>query len=88
MLALLLGIPFAHGIARVERATPALVPWAWAANAATTVVGSIACVIVSMNFGFDAVFGLGVALYVLAASQTGGLGDGHGDDAGPYDVTA
>ncbi|MEM9803509.1 MAG: hypothetical protein AAGA20_24540, partial [Planctomycetota bacterium] len=51
---LLLGIPFAHGIAAIEERRPALVPWAWAANASTTVVGSIVCVIVSINFGFDA----------------------------------
>ena len=45
----------------------------WAANAATTVVGSIASVIVSINFGFDAVFGLGFALYVVAATMAEGL---------------
>lgn len=72
-IGLLLGIPFAHGIEAVERHTPALVPWAWAANAATTVVGSIVAVVVSINFGFDAVFGLGVALYALAASQAEGI---------------
>jgi len=72
-IGLLLGIPFAHGIEAVERHTPALVPWAWAANAATTVVGSIVAVVVSINFGFDAVFGLGVALYAIAASQAPGL---------------
>lgn len=70
---LLLGIPFAHGIAAIEEPSPSLVPWAWAANAATTVVGSILAVIVSVNLGFDAVFGLGVALYSIAMSQAGWL---------------
>ena len=36
-------------------------------------VGSILAVIVSINLGFDAVFGLGVALYSLAMSQAAGL---------------
>ena len=70
---LLLGVPFAHGIASLERRWPAIVPWAWAANAATTVVGAIVAVIVSINFGFDAVFAVGVALYALAASSVKGL---------------
>ncbi|MEM1450999.1 MAG: hypothetical protein AAGI22_17905, partial [Planctomycetota bacterium] len=70
---LLLGVPFAHGIASLERRWPAIVPWAWAANAATTVVGSIVAVIVSINFGFEAVFAVGVALYALAASSVKGL---------------
>lgn len=70
---LLLGIPFAHGIAAIEERSPSLVPWAWSANAATTVVGSILAVIVSINLGFDAVFGLGVALYSIAMSQAAGL---------------
>ena len=56
-------------IAALERRWPALVPWAWAANAATTVVGSILAVIVSINLGFDAVFAVGVALYAVAASS-------------------
>lgn len=84
-IGLLLGIPFAHGIARVERSAPGLVPWAWAANAATTVVGSIVAVIVSINFGFDAVFGVGVALYVVAATQAAGLGTGDAEPDAPTD---
>lgn len=70
-IGLLLGIPFSFGIAAAESKSPALVPWAWAANAATTVVGSILAVIVSINFGFDAVFGFGVVLYSIAVSQAG-----------------
>ncbi|MEQ9323063.1 MAG: hypothetical protein RIF41_28110, partial [Polyangiaceae bacterium] len=65
-LGLLLGIPFALGVARAERHDPALVPWAWAINASTTVVGSILTVIVSMNVGFSIVMVGAASLYVLA----------------------
>lgn len=65
-LGLLLGIPFALGVAKAERRDPALVPWAWAINASTTVVGSILTVIVSMNLGFSVVMVGAAGLYVLA----------------------
>ena len=73
------GIPFAHGIRLLERRAPELVPWAWATNAAATVVGSIAAVIVSMNFGFRAVFVLGVAAYWIACVAAVRLGRGGTD---------
>ncbi len=66
-IGLTVGVPFAHGLAVLERSAPRLVPWAWATNAVATVAGSIATVIVSMNFGFRAVFAVAVMLYALAA---------------------
>jgi hypothetical protein len=65
-LALLLGMPFAHGIAIVQQRNPSLVPWAWAVNGSTTVIGSIATVILSMNFGFAAVLLIAGAVYLVA----------------------
>ncbi|MEZ4443681.1 MAG: hypothetical protein R3B72_31710 [Polyangiaceae bacterium] len=64
-LGLLLGAPFAVGIRSVEAAAPRLVPWAWAVNASTTVVGSILTVVVSMNFGFSVVMVGAAGLYLL-----------------------
>lgn len=65
-LALLLGMPFAHGIGLLRRLSPHFVPWAWAVNGSATVVGSVVTVIVSMNFGFTAVLLAAVAIYALA----------------------
>ncbi len=65
-LAFLLGMPFAHGIGILRRVDPSFVPWAWAVNGAATVVGSVATVIVSMNFGFHAVLVCAAAIYVVA----------------------
>ncbi|HLQ38268.1 MAG TPA: hypothetical protein VK348_10720, partial [Planctomycetota bacterium] len=65
-LALLLGMPFAYGITLVQKVNPSFVPWAWAVNGSTTVIGSIATVILSMNFGFAAVLLLCGVVYLLA----------------------
>lgn len=67
-LGIVLGMPFAHGIALVERINPSFVPWAWAVNGSLTVVGSIVTVIVSMNFGFQAVLLAAVLIYLIAFS--------------------
>lgn len=65
-LGLFLGMPFAHGIALVEKVNPSFVPWAWAVNGSLTVVGSIVTVIVSMNLGFQAVLLLAGVIYLGA----------------------
>ncbi len=65
-IALLLGMPFAHGVKLLERSNPHFVPWAWAVNGSATVVGSVLTVIVSMNFGFNVVLLISVAIYAVA----------------------
>jgi hypothetical protein len=65
-VALLLGMPFAWGISLVQRTNPGFVPWAWAVNGSMTVVGSIATVILSMNFGFGAVLLVSAGIYLVA----------------------
>jgi hypothetical protein len=68
----LLGMPFAHGIKVVERTNPSFVPWAWAVNGSTTVIGSISTVILSMNFGFAAVLVGSAAVYLIAFAALAG----------------
>jgi hypothetical protein len=65
-VAILLGMPFAHGVRLLNRLNPHFVPWAWAVNGSATVVGSVVSVIVSMNFGFHSVLLAAGAIYVLA----------------------
>jgi spermidine synthase len=65
-VALLLGVPFAHGVRLLSKTNPHFVPWAWAVNGSATVVGSVATVIVSMNFGFNAVLLCAAAIYAVA----------------------
>lgn len=69
--AMLLGVPFAHGIGVVQKINPSFVPWAWAVNGSTTVVGSILTVILSMNFGFAAVLLISGLVYLVAFAAIG-----------------
>jgi hypothetical protein len=62
--AFLLGVPLAYGIRLLNRLNPSIIPWAWAVNACFTVVGSVLTVVISMNFGFNAVL-LGAALVYM-----------------------
>jgi hypothetical protein len=61
-LGLILGVPFAWGMRQigVEHA-----PWAWAANALGTVLGSMLAVVLSMLVGFSAVMWAGAASSAL-----------------------
>ncbi len=65
-LGLLMGAPFARGIAALHGAAD-LVPWAWAANGSASVVSAILAVMLSLSFGFTAVLLIGGGLYLLAA---------------------
>jgi len=65
-LALLLGMPFAHGVSLLRKLSPGFVPWAWAVNGSASVVGSVFTVIVSMNFGFSAVLLAAIFIYAIA----------------------
>ncbi len=60
---LLLGIPFAWGLARVR---PDMVLWAWAVNGFFTVTGSVLTVLVSMVLGFSWVLWGSTLAYLLA----------------------
>ncbi|MAE46733.1 MAG: hypothetical protein CMJ86_07560 [Planctomycetes bacterium] len=70
---LVLGIPFSHGIALLHKSGPDLVPWAWAINAAGTVLGAIIAAIGSMELGFSNVLLAGAACYLLALVAQQGL---------------
>lgn len=63
-LGLLLGVPFAYGLRLASERDSWLGPWAWAINGCASVVGSIATVVLSMNFGFTFVLWTAVVVYV------------------------
>jgi hypothetical protein len=65
-ISMLLGVPFAYGIRLVNRYNATIIPWAWAVNGCTTVIGSIVAVIFSMSFGFNSVLIGAVAAYFIA----------------------
>ncbi|MDD9967605.1 MAG: hypothetical protein OXR73_15320 [Myxococcales bacterium] len=63
-LGLVLGGFFPLGIKLVTAYSPRLVPWAWAVNGCSTVVGTLAAVVMAMQFGFTVVAMTAVSVYV------------------------
>jgi hypothetical protein len=75
-LGFLMGMPFPTGL-RALAARPALqvatamtddnaVEWAWAMNAAASVLGSVLAMVIAIQFGLNATLACGVAAYLLA----------------------
>ena len=54
-LGLFMGMPFPSGIRRVSEYGSEAVPWMWAVNGGTTVLGSVLAIVVAIWFSFTAV---------------------------------
>lgn len=65
-LGLALGTCFPSGIRLLGERGEALLPWVWAINGCTSVLGSALAMVIAMNHGFRAALLVGVALYALA----------------------
>jgi predicted membrane-bound spermidine synthase len=65
-LAALMGMPMPLAIRLVSRTAPELIPWAWGVNGATSVMGSVAALVVAISSGFYQALLVGGALYLLA----------------------
>jgi hypothetical protein len=66
-LALLMGMPFPIGLARVANEAAGFVPWAWGINGFASVVSASLATLLAIEFGFTAVIVLALLLYVAAA---------------------
>ena len=64
--AFLMGMPFPVGLARLERIHKPSVRWAWALNAAASVLGSATAVLIAVYFGLRVTLFAGAFLYLLA----------------------
>jgi len=65
-LGLLMGLPFAHGLAVMGEIAPHLVPWAWAINGCTSVIASILAMILALSWGYGVVSTAAVGAYMVA----------------------
>jgi predicted membrane-bound spermidine synthase len=65
-LAGLMGMPMPLAIRLVSRSAPELIPWAWGVNGATSVMGSVAALVVAILSGFNQALIVGAGLYLLA----------------------
>jgi len=61
-----MGIPFPSGIAKAKTKRPEIIPWLWAINGCSSVVGSITAVIISIHLGFLTVIAISAVLYMSA----------------------
>lgn len=68
-LALAMGMPFPTGLRGFDGPRE----WAWALNAASSVLGSVLATVVAVNFGLQAALACGAAAYVAAAALTTAL---------------
>ncbi len=72
-LGMLMGVPFARGLALIEQAAPGLTPWAWAVNGSASVIAAVLAVMFALSAGFTAVLWLGAGCYGIAWLAAGWL---------------
>ncbi len=62
-----MGMPFPTGLRALADATTGnLVEWAWAMNAASSVLGSVLAIIIAIQFGLNITLATGAVAYLLA----------------------
>jgi predicted MFS family arabinose efflux permease len=64
----LMGIPFPVGLSQLDSRFPRAVRWAWALNAAASVLGSAGSIFLAIYIGLRATMLVGAALYLAAAA--------------------
>ncbi len=62
----LMGMPFPTGLSRLEKEHPPSVRWAWALNAASSVLGSASAIFLAIYLGLQNTLLVGGLLYLLA----------------------
>jgi len=65
-LATLMGMPMPTGIRILARYAPEIIPWAWGVNGATSVMGSVAALVIAILSGFNQALLVGAGLYLAA----------------------
>lgn len=68
---LCMGLPLPLAMVELGEREPAGIPWAWAINGASSVVASVAALLLALSFGFRAVLLVALGCYALAALALG-----------------
>jgi len=63
---LLMGVPFAAGLRRLEERSPGSIPWAWAINGAISGVSGVLAAMISLDAGFTITLVVGTLAYLGA----------------------
>jgi hypothetical protein len=72
----IMGMPFPSGLRRLaETRTPSgnSIEWAWAMNAAASVLGSVLAIVVAIQYGLNVTLGCAAAAYLAALLLRGKL---------------
>jgi hypothetical protein len=72
-LAFLMGMPFPTGLRALARMPGGSVEWAWALNAAASVLGSTLAIVIELQFGLTAVLVTAAAIYAVSAVLSSSL---------------
>jgi len=70
-LALLMGMPFPTGLSALGLMPHGSIEWAWALNAAASVLGSALAIMIALELGLTAVLLSAAGAYVLSAALSG-----------------
>ncbi len=65
-IGLLLGMPYPAGLCAVAQRAETRIPWLWGINSATSVLGSVMAVLISMHAGISSTLLAGTLLYCVA----------------------
>jgi len=60
---LLMGVPFAAGLRRLEDRAPGSIPWAWAVNGAISGISGVLAALISLDAGFTVTLVVGTLAY-------------------------
>ncbi len=69
-LGFVMGMPFPTGLRAMSELNDQRIEWAWAMNAAASVLGSVSAMIIAIHFGLNVTLLCGSAAYVLAAGMS------------------
>jgi MFS family permease len=72
-LGVLLGMPYPAGLAAISRRAPTRTPWLWGLNSATSVLGSVTAILISIHVGLRAALVVGAVLYAIVLALSGGV---------------
>jgi SAM-dependent methyltransferase len=81
-LGVLLGMPYPAGLAAISRRAPTRTPWLWGLNSATSVLGSVTAILISIHVGLRAALVVGAVLYAIVLALSGGVVTRSGGEAG------
>jgi hypothetical protein len=78
----LMGMPFPTGLRSLENTEAGAIEWAWAMNAAASVLGSVLAMVIAVHFGLAVTLASGAAAYLAAMIMVGALQSGPLPNAG------